>query len=312
MAQDILRWAFVSDRSAARIALPGGLVVVARIVGACLAYLAVLDLTVIAAYAIGQTLVPDAAHGSFGLVALGLAEAAALASVLLVWRLVDRRRIAAIGMDANNAPRRRWLKGALVAALMMGFVVLIGYTLVDGASWNLNSDATRAAVGLIAGLLGFAIQGPAEEVLFRGYILVNVRQQWGLRPALIVSSLAFGLLHVSNPAFGILPFINLVLFGLGMSLYRVYVDADQLWGVFAIHSIWNWLQQVVFGLPNSGITSVPDLALFTVTPNASLPGPLWGGGFGPEGTLAASLALLALIFGSLRVRRVGGGGHLDV
>jgi membrane protease YdiL (CAAX protease family) len=312
MAQDILRWAFVSDRSAARIALPGGLVVVARIVGACLAYLAVLDLTVIAAYAIGQTLVPDAARGSFGLVALGLAEAAALASVLLVWRLVDRRRIAAIGMDANNAPRRRWLKGALVAALMMGFVVLIGYTLVDGASWNLNSDATRAAVGLIAGLLGFAIQGPAEEVLFRGYILVNVRQQWGLRPALIVSSLAFGLLHVSNPAFGILPFINLVLFGLGMSLYRVYVDADQLWGVFAIHSIWNWLQQVVFGLPNSGITSVPDLALFTVTPNASLPGPLWGGGFGPEGTLAASLALLALIFGSLRVRRLGGGGHLDV
>jgi membrane protease YdiL (CAAX protease family) len=285
--------------------------VVARIVGACLAYLAVLDLTVIAAYGIGQTLVPDAARGTFGLVALGLAEAAALGSVLLVWRLVDRQRVASIGLDVNNAPRRRWLRGALVAALMMGFVVLVGFSLVDGASWDLNPDATRATVALIAGLLGFAIQGPAEEVLFRGYILVNVRQQWGLRPALIVSSLAFSLLHISNPAFGILPFVNLVLFGLGTALYRVYVDADQLWGVFAIHTIWNWLQQVVFGLPNSGITSVPDQALFTVTPNTTLPSPFWGGGFGPEGTLAASLALLALIFGALRARRLGGQGHPD-
>jgi membrane protease YdiL (CAAX protease family) len=286
--------------------------VVARIVGACLAYLAVLDLTVIAAYGIGQTLVPDAARGAFGLVALGLAEAAALGSVLLVWRLVDRQRVANIGLDVNNAPRRRWLRGALVATLMMGFVVVVGFSLVDGASLDLNTDATRATVALIAGLLGFAIQGPAEEVLFRGYILVNVRQQWGLRPALIVSSLAFSLLHISNPAFGILPFVNLVLFGLGTALYRVYVDADQLWGVFAIHTIWNWLQQVVFGLPNSGITSVPDQALFTVTPNTSLPSPFWGGGFGPEGTLAASLALLALIFGALRARRLGGQGHPDL
>jgi membrane protease YdiL (CAAX protease family) len=280
--------------------------VVARIVGACLAYLAVLDLTVIAAYGIGQTVVPDVARGTFGLVALGLAEAAALAAVLLVWRLVDRQPIAAIGLDANNAPRRRWLRGALVAALMMGFVVLVGYALVDGASWDLNPDAARATVALVAGLLGFAIQGPAEEVLFRGYILVNARQQWGLRPALIISSLAFSLLHVSNPAYGILPFINLVLFGLGTALYRVYADADQLWGVFAIHTIWNWLQQVVFGLPNSGISPVPDQTLFTVTPNASLPSPFWGGGFGPEGTLAASLALLTLIFGALRLRRPRG------
>jgi membrane protease YdiL (CAAX protease family) len=285
--------------------VPGGLVVAARIVGACLAYLAALDLVAIAAYGIGQTVVPEAARGTFGLIALGLAEAAALAAVLLVWRLVDRRPVTAIGLDPSNAPRRRWLRGALVATLMMGFVVLVGYVLVDGASLDINSDATRATLALVAGLIGFAVQGPAEEVLFRGYILVNARQQWGLRPALVVSSLAFSLLHVSNPAFGVLPFLNLVLFGLGTALYRVYVDADQLWGVFAIHTIWNWLQQVVFGLPNSGITSVPDNVLFTVTPNTSLPSPFWGGGFGPEGTVVASLALLALIFGSLRAGRSG-------
>jgi hypothetical protein len=53
-------------------------------------------------------------------------------------------------------------------------------------------------------------------------------------------------------------------------------------------------------LPNSGVASTPDNALFTVAPNVSLPAPIWGGGFGPEGTLAASLVLVALIGFTLR------------
>jgi membrane protease YdiL (CAAX protease family) len=292
----------VARRAAPYLALPQGLLTLARVVGACLAYLAILDLTVLAAYAIGQTVVPDAARGTFGLLGLGVAEAAALVAVLLFWRRVDRRRLAALGLEWQAHPWRRWLRGALIAGLMMGFIVLVGYTLVDGAGWDFNSDALRAGLALIGGLLGFAVQGPAEEVLFRGYILQNVREQWGVGAALVVSSLAFSLLHLSNPAYGVVPFINLVLFGLGTALYRLYVDADQLWGIFAIHSVWNWLQQVVFGLPNSGITSLADNTLFRVTPDASLPGVLSGGGFGPEGTIFATLVLLALIGGCLRER----------
>src|SRR6202023_894484 len=90
------------------------------------------------------------------------------------------------------------------------------------------------------------------------------------------------------------------LFGVAAALYKARVDNNQLSGVFAIHTVWNWLQQVVFGLPNSGGASTPDNALFFVTPNSALPEPIWGGGFGPEGTLAASLVLLALIALTLR------------
>jgi uncharacterized protein len=271
----------------------------ARIIAASLAYLAVLDTIAILAYAVGQTLVPDTARGSFGLLGLGVAEAAALGAVLLIWRLVDRRPVRELGLDTAEA-KQGWLRGALIATLMMSFVVLVGYTLIDGASWDGNPDPLRAFVVVVVGFAGFAIQGPAEELLFRGYILENVRDQWGVRWAVVVSSLSFALFHAPNPGFGLLPLINLVLFGAGTALYKLNVDQKQLWGVFAIHTVWNWLQQVVFGLPNSGIASTPDDALFSVTPNTSLPDALWGGGFGPEGTLAASLVLLALVGLGLR------------
>ena len=93
------------------------------------------------------------------------------------------------------------------------------------------------------------------------------------------------------------------LFGLATALYKLRVDRNQLWGVFGIHTVWNWLQQVVFGLPNSGLASAPENVLFTVTPPTGLPPPLSGGGFGPEGTVAGSLVLLALIGLSLRAKR---------
>jgi membrane protease YdiL (CAAX protease family) len=244
-------------------------------------------------------LVPFPAQSTFSLIALGIAEGAALAAVLLVWRYVDRRPLRELGLDTRQAARR-WLKGALIASVMMGFVVIVGYTLVDGATWSINPSPLRAAVALLGGLLGFLIQGPAEEVLFRGHVFENVRAEWGLTWATLVSSLAFALLHANNPAFGPLPFVNLVLFGVAMALYKARVDDGQLWGVFAIHTVWNWLQQVVFGLPNSGMASLPENSLFTVSPNLAVPDAISGGGFGPEGTLAATLVLLVLIAACLR------------
>jgi uncharacterized protein len=273
---------------------PTALIVVFRIVAAVLAYEVTLVIGTVALFFAGLSFLPGQAQGPFALIGLGLAEFAGLVVVLLVWRWLDHRSIRELGLDAPHSGRR-WLKGAGVATLMMGFVALVWYTLVDGATWDSNPDPLRAALVLVVGLLGFVIQGPAEEVLFRGYILENVRSRFGWRWAVVVSSLGFGLLHAPNPGFGFLPFVNLVLFGVATALYRLRIDEGQLWGVFGIHTVWNWLQQVVFGLPNSGVTSVPANALFTITPNQAWPEFVWGGGFGPEGTLATSLVLLALI-----------------
>jgi uncharacterized protein len=290
--------------TAGRPAVPAGLIVVARLIAAVAGYLALFSTASVLLYFAGLTLVPAAARGTFGLISLGVAESAAIGLTVLLWRFVDRQPLAALGLRPEVAARQ-WLRGAGVAALMMAFIVVVWYTLVDSATWDINTDLLRAGTVLVGGLAGFAIQGPAEEILFRGYIFENVASQWGVRWAVTISALGFGLWHAQNPAFNPLALVNLVLFGVATALYKLRVDGRQLWGVFAIHTVWNWLQQVVFGLPNSGIASTSDNAVFTVIPNTSAPEPIWGGGFGPEGTLAASLVLLVLIGASLRRRPSG-------
>ena len=122
--------------------------------------------------------------------------------------------------------------------------------------------------------------------------------QW----AVAGSAGAFTLLHAANPAFDLLPMLNLLLFGIATGFYKLYVDRGHLWGVCAIHAVWNWLQQVVYGLPNSGQAPPIENTLISVQPNENLPALIWGGGFGPEGTLAATIVLGALLVYTMRQR----------
>jgi membrane protease YdiL (CAAX protease family) len=276
--------------------------VVTRLVAALFAYLAVLSLLSVGLVFFAFAVLPGATQGPFALLGLAIAEAGALAAVLGIWHVVDRRPAAALGLAWDHSAPRQWLRGAAVAVLLMGLVVVAWFTLIDGASWSINPDPVRAGTALLAGFLGFAVQGPAEEVMFRGYVFENVRQRWGCTWAVAVSAVLFGAVHAGNPSFGLLPFVNLVLFGVATALYKVRIDGGQLWGVFAIHSLWNWLQQVVFGLPNSGGASPTDNTLFNLRPNTALPDPIWGGGFGPEGTLGTTLVLLGLLAVTLRSR----------
>ena len=70
----------------------------------------------------------------------------------------------------------------------------------------------------------------------------------------------------------------------------------------AIHAVWNWLQQVVFGLPNSGQAPPAENTLISIQPIETLPTFVWGGGFGPEGTIVATIVLVALLGYALRRR----------
>jgi membrane protease YdiL (CAAX protease family) len=265
-----------------------------------LAYLGVLAILAVLLSVLGMQVLGDTGTGVTGLVALGIAEAGALAAVLVLWRVVDKRPLIEMGFDTRLAVPQA-ARGAILAVVLMGLVVVMAY-LLPGAPWRLNPDPARATAALVIGLLAFVIQGSSEEVLFRGYILENIRARWGVQWGIAGSAGAFTLLHAANPAFDLLPMVNLLLFGVVTGFYKLYVDRGQLWGVCAIHAVWNWLQQVVFGLPNSGQAPPAENTLISIQPNENLPAFVWGGGFGPEGTLAATIVLAALLAYTLRRR----------
>src|SRR5919202_39158 len=118
------------------------------------------------------------------------------------------------------------IAGLIVPSL--GGIVGVWYTLVDGATWSVNPDLPRAGLALAAGLAAFLVQGPSEEILFRGYILQIVAARWNLAWGIGVSAVLFAAAHAANTSFGLLPMVNLVLFGAATGPYKQLIDDDQL------------------------------------------------------------------------------------
>lgn len=223
----------------------------------------------------------------FPLVALGLT------SWFLV-RFVDRRPGASLGLALEPAAWRQTLGG-----LALGAGSLL--TLVGTFAWL----GMRLEPSTAPGVDFFVIQGVShagiaffEELLVRSYPFQTLIEGLGTWPAWALSSLGFGLLHLGNPDLTPLGVVNLVLAGLLFALFVLRTRA--LWLAVGFHFAWNLTQGPILGLPVSGIR-------FESTLMRSVPaGPAWwtGGAFGPEGGVAATLVLLALILWAWRTPRL--------
>lgn len=218
----------------------------------------------------------------------------------IIW-LVDRRTFADIGLGFDARWRREFgvglASGTAMAGLTAGIVLLAGGTISgvavtrDGA---LFADLSFGAGVLVAAAFFLTIAF-IEELVFRGYLLVNIAE--GLRTAvekrravllaLGITAVLFGVAHAGNPDATAGSTLNITLFGL--LLGGVYVTTDSLAAPIGLHTTWNFVLGPVFGLPVSGLTS--GVALVALEPA----GPSWltGGAFGPEGGAVALLALLA-------------------
>jgi hypothetical protein len=109
------------------------------------------------------------------------------------------------------------------------------------------------------------------------------RPIWGI----LSSSLVFAVLHSLNPNLNPIAILNLFLFGLFTALYALYEGG--LWGVFSLHTVWNWAQGNLFGFEVSGLAR-PVGTLFDLMEVG--PDAITGGPFGPEGGLAVTVVLV--------------------
>lgn len=210
---------------------------------------------------------------------------------LIVWAwlaLFEKRPFWTIGLERSQA-WYKYLRGVVVGLLMftaaVGISAMLGYITFEEDSSA--SVGVFALGGVVIVLLGWIVQGAAEEVLTRGWLLPVIGARYRPWLGVVISSLLFAVLHFLNPNISLIAVLNLALFGFFAALYALYEQS--LWGVFSIHTVWNWAQGNLFGFEVSG-QPVPGGTLF----NLEEVGPdiITGGPFGPEGGLAVTLVLV--------------------
>lgn len=134
------------------------------------------------------------------------------------------------------------------------------------------------------------IQSAAEEMVCRGFACQRFLKSYG-KPwiAILGNSVMFGFFHVFNNGVTVLSILNIVMFGLLFSLVAYYTDS--IWCAMGIHAAWNFTQNILFGLPNSGIVS--SCSLFRLDAATAQNSFAYDVGFGIEGTVMANIVLSA-------------------
>ena len=103
----------------------------------------------------------------------------------------------------------------------------------------------------------------------------------------------FALLHLGNEGVTFLSVLNIFVVGVLFSLMVYYMDS--LWCAMAVHAAWNFIQNIILGLPNSGI--VVPYSIFKLEASTANNSFAYSVGFGIEGTLFADVVLILACVG---------------
>lgn len=211
---------------------------------------------------------------------------------ILFCRLIQKRGLDSMGFVRRHAVRE-YLLGAAVGIVMISAAALLA--MAFGAY---RYTAAKPDWGvIILFMLGYFFQGMSEEVLCRSCFMVSLARRNNVWLAILISSVMFALLHIFNPGFGVISFVNILLCGAFFAVY--FLKRGSIWGACAIHSFWNFFQGNFFGISVSG-TGGSDAVSVLNCEAISSSKILTGGDFGVEGsvfcTVVMAAALLIMIF----------------
>ncbi len=216
---------------------------------------------------------------------------------MLYFRLIDRREIRYMGfVNARTLPKEA-LMGAAFGFCMFTLCVLAAL-LLGGAKFEGANQGTLALALIMLPCVIF--QSFGEEVMFRGYLLVNSTARMPLWPAVILNGILFAAGHLGNPG-GTSFFMVLNVTLVGILLSVLTIRRGSIWAACTLHGLWNYTQGFVYGLPISGQDSGSDTLLrFSLADGKPL---VTGGTFGIESSLISTLVLVLAIVAVLFMTR---------
>ena len=202
-------------------------------------------------------------------------------------RWLERRSFASTGFKLHPRWWRDFLLGSLLGGATLAVAVAIAATAGATRLQVSNADGIilLQSFGVLFVLL--LISAANEEALVRGFAFQAVDHNLGPAVAVAATSVIFGLLHLQNSNVTVFSTLNTMLAGVWLGV--AYLQTRSLWLATALHYSWNLVMAFVFGLPVSGIT---DFRAFAWLQGESTSRWISGAEYGPEGGVAATLALL--------------------
>ena len=211
------------------------------------------------------------------------AVAGSIALIATYWiavRIGERRDVPELSLRQGPFELSAGLAlGAAAMAAIVGALWLSGWATIQAKSIDSVALALRDSIR----------SGVLEELVLRLVVFRLLWRAFGIWPALTVSPLVFGALHLANPDSGLFPAACLVAGeGIGIGLYLI---TGRIWAAMGMHAGWNFTQGWIFGAAVSGTSEIAGGPL-VLRPAKGVSDLLSGGGFGPEASLAALVVSL--------------------
>ncbi len=216
-----------------------------------------------------------------------------------IWKsfLLPSRRCAAAADESDRLAdfygRSRNSFKMLGWGLLLGFLtnfIAAACALIHGdIHLYFEASAGQIPVFLLA-FLTVIIQSSSEEWWCRGFLYVRLHERCPLWFVIVLNGALFGFLHILNDGVTILSVLNITVTGIAFSLLRWYTGS--IWIVMGLHTAWNFMQNFILGLPNSGFVS--KLSVFHLDAANGNSNLIYNYEFGVEGALPTMILFVLL------------------
>jgi membrane protease YdiL (CAAX protease family) len=234
-----------------------------------------------------NNVIADLIASSSGLFHSLLVNADAVVSIVIFMllyslyvRFVEKRKAYEISRE-KSIVEFGW--GIFISFALVGFMVLLMYILGYYRVIETNSPQI-----IVDSLFFFGMGAFLQVLAFRVVLFRLFEESLGSWLAFILVAAIFSVAHIQNPNSSLWSTLALII--TDILLVAAFIYTRRIWLVWSIHMGWNFFQDGIFGMPNSGITD------FQSWIQPAISGPEWitGGSFGIEASVIAVCLSLAV------------------
>jgi len=209
-----------------------------------------------------------------------------LASYIVLYRYYEKRRITEL---STHNIGKYLLFGLLLGLLLPSLSIFVAYLRGEYIVLSISNITDVFLRDFTISIAFGILTAVFEEVLFRGVLFRLIEEKLGSYIALIISSVFFGFLHLTNDSSALFAAVSISVTGIFLAV--AYMNTRNLWFPIAIHFAFNFAQGDIFGTAVSGEPVSTSLII------SQLEGSKWftGGSWGIEATVQT--AIFSLIAG---------------